>query len=119
MLLPTFFSSRPPLREVLPTGGFRAIRDTYRTKDGRALFTFGFVANGDHYEIDILDQPSYGIRDDDQHSTHRLRSGRGGYRICLGNPRAASDLSAAYKWAAAWAENTWAYIHKGTPFKSH
>lgn len=105
------------LAGTLPEGAFRSEReDTYRTSDGQALFTFRFVPMGNHFEIDIVDQPDYGHRRTDAHSTHRLSSDRGGCRICLGDPRAASDLQSAYKWAAMWAEHTWKYINTGTPF---
>ena len=110
----------PTLRqhtEDLPAGGFRSTKqDTYRTKDGRAEFQFRFVPQGNHFEIDILKQPRYGLRKSDLHNTHRLPSDRGGHRICLGDPSAAGDLNAAYKWAAMWAEHTWKYIATGTPF---
>ena len=101
----------------LPRGGFRSHKqDTYRTRDGRALFEFQFVPKGDHIEIDILQQPDYGRRKSDLHNTHRLPSDRGGHRICMGNPQAASDLTRARQWAAMWAEHTWKYINTGIPF---
>ena len=43
--------------DEIPKGGWRLERyttDTYRTKDGQALFKFRFVDVGPHMEIDIL-----------------------------------------------------------------
>jgi len=108
--------------EAASPGGSWGTRDTYRTGDGVAFFEFEFVRTGDHYEIDILQQPSYRNRPPDLHSTHRLPSARSTaeyrIRIRFSDPRAARDLAGAYKWAGVWAEYTWAYIRTGTPFPS-
>ena len=107
------------VKEEIPTGGWRAnVTDEYRTRDGSAYFTFRFVDVGTHYEIDIIYQPSYGSRESDQHSTHRLSSSRSdcNYRVCLGDDRQANSLSNAKKWAGTWAEHTWNYIRTGRPF---
>ena len=106
------------VKEEIPTGSWRAnIHDVYRTNDGNACFTFHFIDVGTHYEIDIVKQPSYGSRATDMHSTHRLpsdRSDASGYRICLGDDSQANSLDNARRWAAAWAEGTWTYIHTGS-----
>jgi len=60
--------------------------------------------------------PSYAGRASDLHSTHRVPSGRGGYKICLGNPGILQDLNSAKRWAAIWSEHTYRYIRYGTPF---
>jgi hypothetical protein len=109
-----------PCNEKIPVGSWKSSqRGEYRTKDGRAYFTFNFVETGfffTRYEIDIVSQPSYGSRPDGLHVTHRLTSNRGGYRICLGDESQANSLSNARRWAAAWAECTWTYICTGREF---
>lgn len=104
--------------EEVPSGGWRSYikTDVYRTRDGRAYFEFGFAQVGSNVEIDILDMPGYGGRDDGLHSTHRLKSERGGYKICFGNPSISNDMYNAKKWAAQWAEHTWKYILSGRQF---
>lgn len=101
--------------ERIPKGKFLYDEDTYRTKDGIALFTFGFVEVNNHIEIDILEQPSYGSRANDAHSTHRLDSERGGKKVCFGDPDYIHQGNAK-KWAAEWAEATWKYIKTGVTF---
>lgn len=102
--------------ELIPVGGFRAVEDVYRTQDGIGYFKFRFYQVGDYYEIDILAMPSYGIRDSGPHITHRLTSGRGGYKICFGDPTVVTTLSAAKQWAAMWSEHTMNYIRHGRSF---
>jgi hypothetical protein len=103
--------------EEIPPGGWRSYiyKDDYRTRDGRAYYKFGFAQVGSNIEIDILDMPGYGGRDDALHPTHRLKSERGGYKICFGNPSISNDINSAKKWAAIWAEHTWKYITTGKP----
>lgn len=107
--------------EEIPSGKWLAhvAKDVYRTKDGRAYFEFGFAQVGSRVEIDILDSPSYGGRADDVHTTHRLKSERGGYKICFGDPSVSHDISSAKKWAAMWAELTWKYITSGQTFPNN
>jgi hypothetical protein len=102
--------------EDIPAGGWRAIIDVYRSVDGLSYFKFSFYPIGDYYEIDILAMPSYGNRDSGLHNTHRLTSGRGGYKICFGDPTFVKTVVAARKWAAYWSEHTLNYIRSGTPF---
>lgn len=104
--------------EEVPKGGWRTYikSDVYRTQDGRAYFEFGFAQVGSNVEIDILDMPGYGGRDENVHITHRLKSERGGYKICFGEPSISSDMHSAKKWAAQWAEHTWKYITTGKQF---
>jgi len=110
-----------PGGEKIPPGGWRsASTDEYRTRDAQAWFTFRFVPVGGHYEIDIVDMPSYKgvsvMRSSNLHPTHRLPSGRGGHRICFGVPSAVSSISDCYEYSASWAENTWEYIQTGRRF---
>ena len=97
---------------------YRYCNDTYRTKDGKAYFDFRFVEVGSRVEIDIVKTPSYGNRSRNSHKTHRLRSSRGGDKICVGDESAIKNLSVAKKTATAWAEQTWRYINTGAPFSS-
>jgi hypothetical protein len=92
------------------------MRDTYRTKDGKACFDFRFVDRRSHYEIDILRTPSYGSRSLDPHRTHRISSNRGGKRICVGDDSAVKNLRQAKRIAKAWSEQTWRYIKSGKLF---
>jgi hypothetical protein len=104
----------------IPVGGWRAtaIQDVYRTRDGRACFTFRFVNVGSHYEIDIAEMPSYSSygRNNDLHHTHRLPSDRGGYKVCIGNENSVTSLDKARKWAGNWSEETWKYLRTGERF---
>lgn len=102
--------------EEIPAGGWRAVVDTYRTKDGQDYYKFRFYPIGGYFEIDIIAMPAYGSRSADLHTTHRLPSERGDYKICFGNPHIINDLDTARKWAASWAELTSKYIKSGTPF---
>lgn len=90
--------------------------DTYRTECGNYFFTFRFQQVGDHYEIDIVEMPSYGAQDTDPHRIHRISSSRGGYRICFGDESVVSSPAEARKWAKAWAELTMNYIRSGIHF---
>ena len=110
------FQPYPSTLGFIPAGGFRATTDVYRSVDGISYFKFSFYPIGDYYEIDILAMPSYGIRDSGLHNTHRLNSGRGGYKICFGDPTVIKTIQMARKWAAAWSEHTVRYIRNGTPF---
>jgi len=101
--------------ESIPYGGFRSAIDVYRTKTGNGYFKFRFYRIGSYYEIDILAMPSYNSRATDCHSTHRLPE-RGGYKVCMGDPRILTTLTEAKKWAAVWSELTMKYIMYGTSF---
>lgn len=108
---------RGPEDEKIPPGGWRTV-DTYRSKDGRAYFRFRFVNVGDHFQIDILDQPSYGGRSAGGHGTHRIESPRGGARICFADEAILRSEGDCYKWSQQWAEQTWEYIKTGKPLAS-
>ncbi len=96
------------------------IEDTYRTNDGRALFTFMFVEEtGGNWRVDIQSQPSYGGRDSGLHASHRLSSSsaRTGHKICFDRPECANNYSKAKSYAETWAEATWAWIRDGIRVK--
>ena len=123
-----------PGGEKIPPGGWRSTEQVmsdeqierlietgyggeYRTRDGRAYFTFHFVhIDNSYYEVDIIRMPCYGARNRGAHETHRLGSRNGGKKICFGDERAISTLEIAREFAAAWAENTWNYILTGARF---
>ncbi len=90
--------------------------DTYITKLG-TKFRFGFELRknleANNYVIVILDQPSYGGRDDNLHVTHRHLDGDD-YRVCWTGPM--STLNEAKKVAGFWADFTERYILTGKEF---
>ena len=95
-----------------------SVEDVYRTNDGRAYFRFRFVEEGGGaWRADIQDQPSYGGRASDLHSSHRLPSSSAGtgHKICYANPP--RSLRDAQKWAETWAEATWTWINEGRRVK--
>lgn len=119
--------------EKIPPGGWRANQTMtdaqierliesgyggeYRTRDGRAYFTFHFVhVNNSHFEVDIVKMPCYGARNEGCHETHRLPSRNDGKKICFGDESAIDTLEIAREFATAWAENTWQYILTGARF---
>lgn len=61
----------------------------------------------------IRDQPSYGGRDDDLHSTHRHRDSHGHY-VCWTEPIESREECEAV--AKAWAQGTDRYIRTGERF---
>lgn len=85
----------------------------YRTKDGSAYYTFRYVEVGNHFEIDILDQPGYGNRDASSHISHRLPSDRGGLKICISRGYEPKTLEKAKQISMEWAELTHNYILSG------
>lgn len=95
-----------------------AVRDVYRTNDGRHYYEFAFVDKGSHFEANILNQPDYGSRDTGLHSTHRLESDHPGcsYRICFGDDSNVPTLNKVRTYAETWCEATSKYIDNGTRF---
>lgn len=91
---------------------------TYRTKDGSGIFKFRFVDLGGKFEIDIDSQPSYGVRNDDSHATHRLSSARGGKKICITVGKEPKTLESAKNICVEWAELTQTYINTGKSIDS-
>ena len=86
----------------------------YRTKDGQNdyLFSFEKQSNGT-WKAFILNQPSYGGRATDNHSTHRLQDGSRKY-VCWTDPL--ETLEDARTVASLWADATQEYIKNGTRF---
>ena len=99
--------------DEIPPGGWRTERDTYRTKDGKAKFKFRFAEKGGRVDVDILKTPTYGNKSRDRHKTHRVKSERGGDKICFGNKNSVRNTKDAKKYAKSWAESTWNYIKTG------
>lgn len=90
--------------------------DKYMTKN-RNVYTFDFVKMSDgYYEAEIVTQPNYGNRASDLHSTHRLSSRGGRYKVCFGDPKVMNSLSEVKRWTKEWAEATDAYISTGKLF---
>jgi hypothetical protein len=77
---------------------------------------FRFENVGDHFQIDILDQPAYGGRAAGGHETHRIESPRGGARICFADETILRSERDCYAWSQQWAEQTWEYVKTGKPF---
>ncbi|PKP35430.1 MAG: hypothetical protein CVU00_02420 [Bacteroidetes bacterium HGW-Bacteroidetes-17] len=86
---------------------------TYRTKDGTAFYKFNYVEVGNHFEVDILNQPSYGSRCSDMSVAHWLSSARGGKKICISAGKEPTDIESAKKISIEWAELTHEYIKTG------
>lgn len=83
----------------------------YRTRDGRTDYAFEIIeVTPRSWRVYILDQPGYGGRATDGHSTHRLGDGRGTY-VCWTDP--ITTLDAAKTVAASWAEGTERYRATG------
>lgn len=84
----------------------------YRTKDGRADYGFAIENHGFGYRIYITQQPAYGRRAIDAHSTHRHNDGR--FYVCWSGAIATEDQ--ARRIAAVWADRTQEYIRTGRSF---
>lgn len=86
----------------------------YRTNDGSTDYAFRFEQHGGSYRVYLVDTPSYGTRDADAHSTHRLTDERGRKYICWAGPIASEEQ--ARQVASLWAEKTQQYIKTGARF---
>lgn len=91
---------------------------TYRTRNGKGHYKFGFRQEGGRVEVDIDATPSYKGRSEDAHTTHRLNSStaRTGTKICFANADSVRTIEQAQKYAQGWAESTQDYIEKGKRF---
>lgn len=89
----------------------QSYRDTYRTKDKQADYTFSFEEQSDGtWRAYIVSQPSYQGRAEGAHDTHRLTDNGRRY-VCWDKPvRSFADMK---KIAAAWADCTQFYITHG------
>lgn len=75
-------------------------------------FSFEIQPGGD-WRVYILQQPGYGGREEDAHSTHRLSDGGRRY-ICWST--IIPSLEQAKQVAAMWADATEKYVCDGTRF---
>jgi|HubBroStandDraft_4_1064222.scaffolds.fasta_scaffold1399578_1 hypothetical protein len=73
---------------------------TYRSEDGRHVFTFRFVDEDDHVDIYCLIHPSLNGRASDAHKTHLFGSGK----ICFVAGREPHNQNRAEELAKQWAE---------------
>ena len=105
--------------EEIPPGGWRAdetdvssgenvlqgevVHDSYRTRDGRAHFTFDFRTYEDHVEVDAVYLPVAMSAEEKKH--HFSLSPSGVYSLKIEDK--IPDLSAAREYAADWAETYW------------
>ena len=109
---PTSTASYTPASTAQANG--HAVRVRYRTKDGRADYSFSFEQQPDGaWRAYIADQPSYQGREDDAHTTHRLSDGGRKY-VCWTDPL--RSLEQVKQVAAMWADATQKYIQSGTRF---
>lgn len=91
---------------------------TYKTRNGKGEYTFGFRQEGGKVEVDIEATPSLKGRDSGGHSTHRLPSPHSatGTKICVAQPETVRTMEQAKRFAQGWAESMQDYIDKGTRF---
>ncbi|MCK6382129.1 MAG: hypothetical protein L6Q54_12880 [Leptospiraceae bacterium] len=86
---------------------------TYMTKSGKNIFVYRYVLMpGGYYEIDIVSQPSYGLRDSSLVKTHRNECSRPGaaYTICISKGLEPKSIDLAKKISVEFAEITEQYI---------
>jgi hypothetical protein len=103
------------LKTLLPGKGNKVLEFNEGNGD---QYRFNLVDEGGQYRIDILDQPSYGSRAADGHSTHRLRRADGTQYVCIKQGYEPRDKSAAAGLAIDWARRTSRYIRNGRPWNS-
>jgi len=119
--VPVSLPTRPtaPTRSSGANGNVRRatngpVRATYRTKDGRADYSFSYERQSDGtWRAYIVSQPGYGGRDEGAHPTHRLSSGSRKY-VCWSAP--IPSLEQAKRVSALWADATQEYIRSGKRF---
>ena len=86
---------------------------SYRTRDGRADYRFGFAERSDGmWRVYILSQPDYGRQSASAYATHRLSDGSAYYYICWTG--ALHSLEQAKHVASLWADRTQQYIRTGS-----
>ena len=89
---------------------------TYRTKDGRAYFSFSYVwTSGGYYQINIHKTPNYNGRSDSSSVAHWLSTSSNGAsrKICFHSGKEPKSLDITQKFSTHWAELTWKYICTG------
>ncbi|MBP6237609.1 MAG: hypothetical protein KA536_15775 [Saprospiraceae bacterium] len=85
----------------------------YRTRDGLSHYHFQYLKVNNYFEIDIIQQPPYGIRNSNMSVAHWLNSVRGGKKICISLGKEPITLEAARNISMEWAELTNEYIKTG------
>ena len=86
--------------------------DIYTTRLGTE-FRFRFEFKDGNYEIFIVEQPSYGDRPDDLHTTHRIKFGDQ-HKICWTGLMPTREE--AKRVAGLWSDYSERYILNGEPF---
>lgn len=87
----------------------------YKTRDGKAVFTFSYEQEIGHFEIVIHDHPSYNGRDESSGVAHWLPCDESpiNRRICFNIGKEPKTLEKAKKISMEWSELTWTYILSG------
>ena len=83
----------------------------YRTKDGRADYTFSLEYQDGGYRAYIVGMPSYGGRSEDIHITHRSVDKDRRYYVCWSKPL--YTLEDLKKVVALWSDLSQTYIQTG------
>ncbi len=81
----------------------------YRSEDGRHLFTFRFVPQGDNLDIYCVMHPPLNGRDASAHKTHLFESGK----LCFHAGREPRNQNRAEELAKQWAEYFLEYRRTG------
>ena len=87
----------------------------YKTRDGKALFTFSYEQEIGHLEVAIHDHPNYNGRDESSGVAHWLPCDESpiNRRICFSIGKEPKTLEKAKKVSMEYAELTWTYILTG------
>ena len=95
-------------KEII-SGTFYGIKKTYRSKNGRYLFTFEFINKGSYIDISCSNPPSLNGRSSAVEKTHIWPSNK----ICFVNGKEPKNMSRAQDLASQWAEYYLNYIKTG------
>lgn len=87
----------------------------YMTRDYAYNFTFDLQPIESEVRIYIVEQPSYGSRASDGHSTHRMGLPDKPC-VCVDHRLRPVTVPEALSWAIYWAEKTAEYIRTGKKF---
>lgn len=87
----------------------------YKTRDGRAVFTFSYEQEIGYYDIIIHDHPSYNGRDEFPSIAHWLNCDISpiGRKVCFSSGKEPNTLEKAKNISMQYAELTWSYILTG------
>ena len=87
----------------------------YKTRDGRAVFTFSYEYEMGYYDILIHDHPSYNGRNDIPSVAHWLPCDESpiNRKICFTIGKEPKTLEKAKKISMEWSELTWTFILTG------